>query len=319
MKLRDYKLDDSNSAFPTAIAISHDGQGIPLLGQEAFDAPPGYSLVTNWKLLLGRTELQIRTGADQNASLDRVLERETLDDLAHKYFKFLLEKVRSSGKFEKIPEFVIGIPSASAESAAARKRYRRVIENAFAKVKAPKPHFFPEPFAVFQYHLFRGDIQDIGRPQNVMIIDVGGGTTNVCIIQTSAHGRLARGGDNHKPHGVATFESGGSNIDQMICNRVVRSTRIREANKAYLSARRAKERIASILNERALWHDEEASRKVVETVSVGEIREIGNLRVTTWRKSLRKDFGLTLKPLSKRLLLTLKARKRQLRLKAWMR
>ena len=268
LKIFDFDLGGPRGALPTAVAIADNGDRPPLFGHDAFQAPGGYSLITNWKLLLGKTELQLRTERSENASLDRVLQNESLEGIAFKYFSFLIDKLKKSDQFTKSPEFIIGIPSANVESDAARRRFRRVIEGAFAKMKAPKPHFFPEPFAVFQYHWFSGDLEDLGRPQNVMIVDIGGGTTNVCIIQTSGHGRLARGGDNHKPHGVATFERGGSSIDGLILSRIVRSTRIREAAKAYQSARLAKEKIASQLNARSFWLDQNEAAKITETVSV---------------------------------------------------
>jgi Fic family protein/molecular chaperone DnaK (HSP70) len=268
MKILDYDLGGNRGALPTAIALDGDGKRPPLFGDNAFEAPRGYALITNWKLLLGKTELQIQKERNENAVLDFVLQHETLDSIAYMYFSHLFEKVKKENHFEKLPEVIIGIPSANVETEAARRRFRKTIEGAFSRLDLPKPHFFPEPFAVFQYHWFRGDLEDRGRPLNVMIVDIGGGTTNVCIIQTSGHGRLARGGDNHKPHGVATFERGGSDLDGYILDRVVKSTRIREVAKANLSARKAKEWISTILNERELWLREEEAESVSTTISV---------------------------------------------------
>lgn len=264
MKIYDFPLGTAHGGIPTALGVPPSPELPFLFGEAAFDAPDGYALVTNWKLLLGKTDKQVLAARSENDAYERALSRFDLSQLAEAYFGHLINTVMQSNRFEKIPEFVIGIPSGTAETLAARSRFRKTIETAFARLNAPRPHFFPEPFAVFQYHWFRGDIADIGRPQNVMIIDIGGGTTNVCVIQTSGHGRLARGGDNHKPHGVSTFDAGGTAIDQYILERVVLSTRIREVSKAFLLARQAKEKIASILNERNLWSSPDASRVTTE-------------------------------------------------------
>jgi molecular chaperone DnaK (HSP70) len=110
-----------------------------------------------------------------------------------------------------------------------------------------------------------------------MIVDIGGGTTNICIIQTSGHGRLARAGDNHRPHGVATFDKGGSDIDGLILNRIVKSTRVREAS-ASLSARKAKEIFDAI----------ERSRNVIMhsgTLGKRDVARVGSL-INDWSRQV---------------------------------
>ena len=267
MSVQPFDLGGANGGLPTALALPPT-QGDPVrFGEEAFVSGADLALMTNWKLLLGKTDFEVMTERKNSDPLNRALERATLEDVTRLYFEFVLSRVMESGRFKAVPEFVIGIPSAAAKTAASRTRYRRSIEKALIKLGAPKPRFFLEPFAVFQHHLFSGYISDTGKPQNVLVVDIGGGTTNVCVIQTSHHGRLARGGANHKPHGVETFDIGGSDIDRMILNRVVRSTRIRDM-KATVLARLAKEKISEVLNRQKTWDIPDKAASVRETISL---------------------------------------------------
>ncbi|WP_428672776.1 Fic family protein [Reyranella sp.] len=267
MGLHAFDLGGAQGGLPSAVALPSDANDQILLGEDAFTSGKDFALVTNWKLLLGKTDLEVMTERRNNDRLNRALERATLDKISYHYFEHILKRIMASGRFESVPEFVIGIPSAAARTGASRTRYRRAIEKTFLQLNAPKPRFFLEPFAVFQYHLFNEDIKDTGQPQNVLVVDIGGGTTNVCVIQTSHHGRLARGGENHKPHGVQTFDIGGSDIDTMILNRVVRSTRIRDT-KAPLLARKAKESISKVLNSNKLWMEPEEARAISQTIKL---------------------------------------------------
>lgn len=256
---------------PTASAIPiADGAGF-LFGNEALQSNSStHLLLVNWKLLLGKTGVQLSKDRMESPTLDQILNRYSLDEIAIHYFGHVLSAVSKTAGLRDKPQCIVGIPSASeTDSAAARERYKRVIRQAFRKLDYPKPCFFPEPFAVFQFHLNRGDIADIGRPQNVMILDIGGGTSNVCVIQTSGHGRLARGGINHTPHGVRTIEIGGSTIDQKLLDRVVKSTRVRDPN-ALIKIAVAKEYVSGMLNRAEAWQKLELRKSITRKIDLGD-------------------------------------------------
>jgi molecular chaperone DnaK (HSP70) len=196
-------------AFPTAIAIPKAG-GMPVVGTDALEASStGYDLILNWKLLLGKTRAEISKERSNYAGLRRALDSMSLEQLAGKYFQSIITVAESQLGLIEHPQLIIGIPALSGEGAASwRSQYKRTVEAALKIAGYPKPAFFPEPFAVFQYHRNRGDIPE-GKLHNVLIVDIGGGTTNVCMIQTTQHGRLARGGANHVPRAVRAIEVGG--------------------------------------------------------------------------------------------------------------
>ena len=155
-------------------------------------------------------------------------------------------------------QLIVGIPpSTTSESKQWREIYKRRIEQALGRIGLRKPRFWPEPFAVFQYLMNRGSVPDTGAHQNVLIVDVGGGTTNVCLIQTTKHGRLARGGRNHVPHGVKSVQVGGSTLDLRLAEAVF-STDIPVIVQSVLPfVKSARERITLRLNEEDAWstHD----------------------------------------------------------------
>ena len=79
--------------------------------------------------------------------------------------------------------------------------------------------FFPEPFAVFQYYRnVKPIFPSVTRPQNVLVIDIGGGTFNSCIIHTTEKGSLARGGSTAVPLGLQAETVGGSEVDWRLLN-----------------------------------------------------------------------------------------------------
>ncbi|MYE85425.1 MAG: hypothetical protein F4X31_04175, partial [Gammaproteobacteria bacterium] len=178
---------------PTIIAIPVD-DGEILIGEQANQAEEAsYLKLANWKMLLGKSNAELEAEKATNSDLAKVLRRTTLEAVALSYFRTMLqETLGNEPELRERPQAIIGIPpSASEDQVKWRQNYRRRIERIFKELGYPRPRFWPEPFAVFQYHLNMAEIRDIGTRQNVLILDVGGGTTNVCMIQTTLHGRLA--------------------------------------------------------------------------------------------------------------------------------
>ena len=206
----------------TVIAIPVDG-GDVLIGEAANQADEeSYLKLANWKMLLGKSAVELETEKTTNPELARALRKTTLEKVASSYFRVMLEQtLGNEPELREKPQTIIGVPpSASTDQLKWRQTYRRRIERIFTGLGYPKPRFWPEPFAVFQYHLNLVEIRDIGTRQNVFVVDIGGATTNVCLIQTTQHGRLARGGLNHVPHGVKSTEVGGVTLDACIADKL---------------------------------------------------------------------------------------------------
>ena len=202
----------------TVVAVPKTG-GEVLIGEAASRADDALFLkLANWKMLLGKSTAELQTEIATNTDLANLLEITTLDQVALSYFKAMLQQTlgREPEVVEK-PQVILGIPPSSSNNQVNwRRNYKRRIERVFEELDYPRPRFWPEPFAVFQYHLNLVEIRDVGTRQNVLIVDIGGGTTDICVIQTTQHGRLARGGLNHVPHGVRSIEVGGATLDACI-------------------------------------------------------------------------------------------------------
>lgn len=84
--------------------------------------------------------------------------------------------------------------------------------------------FIPEPFAVFQYYR-----HGIRHPQvaqrvkmNALVIDFGGGTCDVCIIETTKEGDISYGGRNKRPLAAGSIPVGGFQVNRAVAERLVK-------------------------------------------------------------------------------------------------
>jgi molecular chaperone DnaK (HSP70) len=76
------------------------------------------------------------------------------------------------------------------------------------------PAFLYEPFAVFQfYRHVEKLIAEENRSQVILLIDIGGGTCNTCIVKTTAEGKIALGSQPAKPYGPKAVDFGGKGVD----------------------------------------------------------------------------------------------------------
>ncbi len=96
-----------------------------------------------------------------------------------------------------------------------KKNFRSHMREAFSELGLDPPEFFPEPFAVFQYYRHVAKVLTVTeRAETVLIIDIGGGTFNSCIIRTTESGVLWRGGAMSVPLGLQAGTYGGSQVDK---------------------------------------------------------------------------------------------------------
>ena len=126
----------------------------------------------------------------------------------------------------KVPsEIIIGEPAErdSTWKENFRKHMREILGELFG---INKPQFLPEPFAVFQYYRhFQHVFSKENESEIVLIIDVGGGTFNSCIIGTTEEGALSRGGPKSVPYGLQAEFCGGSLIDKELLKLVIEKAR----------------------------------------------------------------------------------------------
>lgn len=103
-----------------------------------------------------------------------------------------------------------------------KENFRRHMRDIFSEMRLAEPVFFPEPFAAFQYYRHIDKSFPVAsRAEIVLIIDIGGGTFNSCIIRTTEQGLLARGGATALPLGLQAEVCGGSEIDKELLKKIL--------------------------------------------------------------------------------------------------
>tara|TARA_B100001971_G_C18214440_1_gene552862 strand:+ start:1356 stop:1742 length:387 start_codon:yes stop_codon:yes gene_type:complete len=109
----------------------------------------------------------------RSINVEREIEREC--DRCLRLWSMLEQTIGLERGIQVKPQTIVGIPpSTSADQIKWRKNYKKRMADIFESLEYPKPRFWPEPFAVFQYHLNLGQIKDTGRRQNVLVVDIGG-------------------------------------------------------------------------------------------------------------------------------------------------
>jgi len=82
MGVHPFDLGGANGGLPTALALPPI-QGDPVrFGEEAFGPGADLALMTNWKLLLGKTDIEVMTERKNSDPLNRALERATLEEIS---------------------------------------------------------------------------------------------------------------------------------------------------------------------------------------------------------------------------------------------
>jgi molecular chaperone DnaK (HSP70) len=102
--------------------------------------------------------------------------------------------------------------------------YRNSIRRLLSGKGFDKVDFLPEPFAVYQYyrHGERHPILAEQRKHYALVLDFGGGTFDVCVIETTKSGDVAAGGQMAKPLSASSKAIGGYFLNRMIAEHLIR-------------------------------------------------------------------------------------------------
>lgn len=135
--------------------------------------------------------------------------------------EFLLRVFKNIGDFpEKI---IIGEPSLEEKH---RKNFRENIRLIFKQLTMGEPQFLPEPFAVFQYYtLIEHMFSKIDKSELFLVIDIGGGSFNSCIIKTTTEGLLSKGGASRLPLGLQAEKAGGNLVDEGLLDVIIEKSK----------------------------------------------------------------------------------------------
>jgi molecular chaperone DnaK (HSP70) len=100
-----------------------------------------------------------------------------------------------------------------------RKTIRRILlGKGFSKDKI---NFMPEPFAVFQYYKYGFKHPLLGKgKQRALVLDFGGGSFDVCIIESDKEGEVTGKMRNTRPLGAASAPVGGFFINRVIAEKL---------------------------------------------------------------------------------------------------
>lgn len=94
-----------------------------------------------------------------------------------------------------------------------RKHIRRILEQKFEDVD-----FLPEPFAVFQYYRYgiRHPLVADKAKHIALVLDFGGGTFDISVIETTAAGDVSNSGRNSRPLAASSIAIGGFYFNRKI-------------------------------------------------------------------------------------------------------
>jgi hypothetical protein len=99
-----------------------------------------------------------------------------------------------------------------------RSRVRSILSPIFSEVD-----FLPEPFAVFQYYRYGVKHPLIAERKRhaALVVDFGGGTFDVSVVDTTATGDVSGGGRNSRPLAASSIPVGGSFINFTIARELI--------------------------------------------------------------------------------------------------
>ncbi len=205
---------------PTIISYDPDKK-CPVIGENArFVGINGKTNIFNFKLDLGLNDTEFSKNKkywyyvpDEKGKYK--IETFTAKEATIVFLKELLKDV-------PLPEqIMVGVPAIRDDGW--RENFRSHMREIFKDMGfGLAPRFFSEPFAVFQYYRnYENKFILSKNSETVLIIDVGAGTFNTCIIRTNADGSLSRGGATSLPLGLKAELCGGKFIDDELMRLII--------------------------------------------------------------------------------------------------
>jgi molecular chaperone DnaK (HSP70)/Fic family protein len=137
---------------------------------------------------------------------------------AREVIRFFLKELLND--IELPPRLIVGEPAVRENSQ--KENFRKNIRDVFSDLGYKNIDLFFEPFAVFQYYRhYENLFPVVNKTEIILVIDVGGGTFNSCIIATTNDGKLSRGGANMLPLGLQGEQCGGTLIDSELAKLII--------------------------------------------------------------------------------------------------
>jgi len=217
-------------SIPTAVAYS---QGKSSIGVDAYNVVDEPSRVcTNFKIQLGEQEPGL---ANPKAILFEDGQYRSIHAISNDYLETLVmdtERWIRSRNLTKASRVLVAEPLALQEKgdwlANYRSHIRRILSSRFSDID-----FLPEPFAVFQYYRYGSKHPLIAQKKKhvALILDFGGGTFDVSVIETTAQGDISNSGRNSKPLGASSIAVGGFYFNRLIAETLIFKPHIEQGKK----------------------------------------------------------------------------------------
>lgn len=212
------------SAIPTK--IQYEGKSFKI-GHEASNSPQSQGkIIENFKVELGRQS------REQLKTSKRIVSKghfRTVMGVAKDFLEALCEEVYSDiTKYGKpLPKKVLVAEPISIEeegkvSGQWLSNYRYAVKSAL-RSKFEEVDFLPEPFAVFQYYRYglRHPLLSEQSQHIALVLDFGGGTFDVSVIETTKDGDISHGGRTSRPLAAKSIPVGGFFINQKIAENLL--------------------------------------------------------------------------------------------------
>ena len=209
----------TNEQIPTILSYDIGSESYVIGNQARQTGLKGKTSVFNFKPDIGEgdksfSQDKTRYWIAPTARYDKNTRTLTAKEATIRFLQELLRDVKTP------KEMIIGEPARREQ--AWKDNFRKHMREVCKEGLGLAPQFFPEPFAVFQYYRqVEGIIPNTGSA-TVLILDIGGGTFNSCIISTTEEGYLSRGGAKAVPLGLQAELCGGSLIDKELLTLLVK-------------------------------------------------------------------------------------------------
>lgn len=217
---------------PTAVAYSKEKCSIGVDAYNMVDEPS--RVCTNFKIQLGEQEPGL---ANPKAILFEDGQYRSIHAISNDYLKAVIKETErwiGSSDLTKASRVLVAEPLALQEKsgdwlANYRNHIRRILSSSFSDVD-----FLPEPFAVFQYYRYGSKHPLIAQKKKhvALILDFGGGTFDVSVIETTAQGDISNSGRNSKPLGASSIAVGGFYFNRLIAESLLFKPYVGQTKKA---------------------------------------------------------------------------------------
>lgn len=244
------EIVDGETYIPTEIC--YDKNEGKLVGQRAHKASMDGRLVNlNFKLDIGK----VKPGGAVSSRLRHKCEDDkerTSYEICKDYFEAVIKNIEG-----KLPKVQAGLPKLAAKIIVAeplafqfdkfdndwisnyRGNIKRILSN-FEEIA-----FLPEPFAVYQYYRYGLRVSSLQekKKQIAFIVDFGGGTFDVCVIESTEEGDVSQAGKHSKPLSADSVPIGGFYINRSLAHYLLKRDLVlnidkTEADKAFKQLKR---------------------------------------------------------------------------------